>query len=151
MSYWKKSVKSAKFQIEQTKKEGSLNKQRFSQILRFLVGGGVGVFAYYLTLYTLTEFAGVWYVISAIVAFVLNYAINFALQKFWTFKNKDTKNVSRQLTLYFGIALGFLLTNTALLYVFVEYVHLGYLVAQLILTFLLTIASFVITRKIFAN
>ena len=106
-----------------------MNKQRFSQILRFLVGGGVGVFAYYLTIYTLTEFAGVWYVISAIVAFVLNYAINFILQKFWTFKNKDTKNVSRQLTLYFGMALGFLVTNTALLYVFVEYVHLGYLVA----------------------
>ena len=49
------------------------------------------------------------------------------------------------------MALGFLVTNTALLYVFVEYVHLGYLVAQLILTFLLTIASFVITRKIFAD
>ena len=128
-----------------------MNKQRFSQILRFLLGGGVGVAVYYATLYTLTEFAGVWYVISAIVAFVLNYAINFTLQKFWTFQNKDTKNVSRQLTLYFGMVLGFLATNTTLLYVLVEYVHLKYLVAQLILTFLLTIASFVLTRKIFAD
>ncbi len=128
-----------------------MNKQRFSQILRFLLGGGVGVLVYYATLYTLTEFAGVWYVISAIVAFVLNYAINFTLQKFWTFENKDTKNVSRQLRLYFGMALGFLATNTVLLYILVEYVHLGYLVAQLILTLLLTVASFVLTRKIFAN
>jgi putative flippase GtrA len=88
---------------------------------------------------------------SAIGAFVLNNVVNFLIQKFWTFKSNDTGAVPRQLSLYFVMGVCFLVANTLLLYLLVEYVHLYYLIAQLILTILLTIVSFVITRRIFAN
>jgi putative flippase GtrA len=128
-----------------------LNKEKFLLILRFLVGGGAGVIAYYVALYTLTEFFRVWYVLSAIIAFVLNNGINFVLQKFWTFKSNDIKAVPTQIVLYFGMGVSFLVANTGLLYVLVEYVRLYYLIAQLMLTVLLTIVSFVITKRIFAK
>ncbi len=128
-----------------------MNKQKYLQITRFLVGGGVGVVVYYVALYILTEFAMVWYVVSATIAFILNNGINFIIQRFWTFKNNDTKAVPMQLTLYFGMGISVLVINTALLYILVEYAHLYYLMAQLILTVILTVVSFVITKKIFAN
>lgn len=38
---------------------------RLRQVVRFCVAGAVGVIAYYAALYGLTEYFGVWYVISA--------------------------------------------------------------------------------------
>lgn len=106
---------------------------------------------YYIGLYTLTEFAHVWYVLSAIIAFVLNFLVNFTLMKLWTFRGKGSKEIKRQLVTYFIMAIGFLVANTTLLYVLVEYAHIQYLVAQGVLTVFLSIASFFITRKIFTN
>lgn len=128
-----------------------MNRQQLLLILRFLVSGGIGVIAYYTILYSLTEFAGMWYLASAIVAFFVNYVINFATQKFWTFQNKDIEAAPKQLATYLAMSVALLATNTGLLYFLVEYFHFQYLLAQLILTVLLTIASFVMTRKIFAN
>lgn len=128
-----------------------MNKRKFRQIFRFLVGGGVGVLAYYLTLYILTEMAGLWYVTSAVIAFALNNGVNFLIQKYWAFNSTNTKAVPKQLTLYFGMGLVILVVNTVLLYSFVEYVHLHYLIAQLILTGTLTVVSFGVTKKIFKN
>lgn len=128
-----------------------MNKQKVIRIMRFLAGGGIGVSAYYITLYSLTEFTGMWYVASSIIGSILNYGINFILQKFWVFRNRNTRDISRQIVIYFLAQIGFFLTNILLLYLLVEHTHIHYLVAQLILTVLLTIASFVITKKIFTS
>ena len=128
-----------------------MSKELLCQVPRFCVSGGAGVAVYYIGLYTLTEFAHVWYVLSAIIAFVLNFLVNFTLMKFWTFRGKGSKEIKRQLVTYFIMAIGFLVTNTSLLYVLVEYIRIQYLVAQAILTVFLSLASFFITRKIFTN
>lgn len=126
-------------------------KQNLLQIVRFLLGGGIGVVAYYVAFYTLTEILGVWYVVSSVVAFILNNGINFLIQKFWTFENKGTKAIPKQLSLYFVMGICILVANTSLLYVLVEYAHLHYMVAQVILTTLLTIISFFLTKRIFKH
>ncbi|OHA35019.1 MAG: hypothetical protein A3A22_02310 [Candidatus Taylorbacteria bacterium RIFCSPLOWO2_01_FULL_45_34b] len=128
-----------------------MSKELLCQVPRFCVSGGAGVAVYYIGLYTLTEFAHVWYVLSAIIAFVLNFLVNFTLMKLWTFRGKGSKEIKRQLVTYFIMAIGFLVANTTLLYVLVEYAHIQYLVAQGVLTVFLSIASFFITRKIFTN
>ena len=128
-----------------------MNKQNLLQITRFLVGGGAGVLVYYITLYALTEFAGLWYVASSVIGSVLNTAVNFVLQKFWTFRNKDKRAAPRQMVLYLILSIGIFSANTGLLFVLVEYAHFPYLLAQLILTALLSIVSFVATKGIFAN
>lgn len=103
----------------------------------------------YSTLYILTEFMHVWYVLSAVIMAIFNSAVNFTIQKFWTFENKDMTKVHKQATLYFAMGAVFMPANAGLLYVLVEYLHIYYMLAQVILTILFSIASYFITQKIF--
>lgn len=132
------------------KKEVLLNsRQQFLRIIRFCLGGVVGVSSGYITLYVLTEYFGLWYLWSSIVANVLNYLINFIMQKFWTFKNKNTRAIPKQISLYLGLAILFFVTNTGLMYVFVEYGHIQYMISQIILTVLLSVVSYFTTKLVF--
>jgi dolichol-phosphate mannosyltransferase len=123
----------------------------WSQILRFLSAGAAGTLLYYITLYTLTEYAHVWYVVSAIIAGVLNYTSNFMLQKLWTFESKQLQGVHKEAGKYATLAGALFVLNVALLYALVEYAHLWYLAAQVIVTIVLTIISFFATRWIFSH
>ncbi len=122
---------------------------RLGQIVRFCVAGAAGVIAYYAALYGLTEYLGVWYVISAVIGFILNTGLNFTLQKFWTFENKEIHMVGRQLALYVVMTVCFLIGNTVCLYLMVEYLHIWYIAAQVILTAIISALSFVISGRIF--
>ena len=122
-----------------------------SQIFRFLGAGGVGVCLYYATLSTLTEFVGVQYFVSAIVATILNITSSFVLQKFWTFKNTDTKNVHKQLITYLAMAATLAVVNLFFLHLLVEVAKLHYLLAQAMLTIFLTILSYFCSRWIFSK
>ncbi|MBI2640203.1 MAG: GtrA family protein [Candidatus Sungbacteria bacterium] len=124
---------------------------RLRQVVRFCVAGAAGVIAYYAALYGLTEYFGVWYVISTVIGFVLNTGLNFALQKFWTFQNKETRMVGRQLALYVAMTISFLIGNTVFLYLMVEYLYMWYIGAQVILTAVISVLSFIISGKIFTN
>ena len=124
---------------------------RLRQVVRFCVAGAAGVIAYYAALYGLTEYLGVWYVFSAVIGFVLNTGLNFTLQKFWTFQNKETHMVGRQLVQYVGMFASFLGGNIIFLYLMVEYLHMWYISAQVILTIVISVLSFIISGKIFKN
>jgi putative flippase GtrA len=122
-----------------------------SQILRFLIAGALGVSLYYLILYVLTDLVGVWYVASATVAGIANYTSNFLFQKFWTFKNKDAANIHRQAFKYLVLMILLFINNLALLYALVEWANLWYLKAQIIVTVIVTVISYLVSRRIFAN
>ncbi|OGI72986.1 hypothetical protein A2737_02170 [Candidatus Nomurabacteria bacterium RIFCSPHIGHO2_01_FULL_41_71] len=122
------------------------------KVLRFSIAGGTGVLSGYVALYSLTEFVGWWYIWSAFVAFVLNTGVTFYLQRFWTFKNESLKPFSpKQFIMYSMMTASFVGSNIILLYLLVEYVHLHYMVAQVCLTALFSVFSFVLTPKIFTR
>src|SRR3989338_1195922 len=112
------------------------------RITRFLIAVGISGFTYYELLYGLTEFFGAWYIISATIASVVYYGVNFSLHKFWTFKNKSRKYANQQLLQYSIMSLCNWTLNTSLLYVLVEYFHLWYMLAQAILTVVASIIAY---------
>lgn len=122
---------------------------QLSQMLRFAIAGVLGVSLYYLILYTLTDIIKIWYMYSAIIASVVNYVSNFLLQKFWTFKNKDIKNIKKQAAGYALMVVILFATNLFLLYLLVEYCHFWYIFAQIIVTIIVTIMSYFISQWIF--
>jgi dolichol-phosphate mannosyltransferase len=123
----------------------------FQQFIKFLIGGTGGVILYYLLLWALTEFSGLWYMASAVAASIANYTTNFLVQKYWTFQNKDISRIRSQAVLYGLMVAALFILNLSLLYVFVEYGRLHYLVAQVISTCVCTIISYFGTRTIFAG
>jgi len=124
---------------------------RVWQIIQYCLAGASGVIIYYAALYGLTEYLGVWYVVSAIIGFILNTGLSFVLQKFWTFQDKTSRKVGHQLAQYATMKTLFLVANTVLLYLMVEYLHLWYMAAQVMLTVLLTVVGFIVSNRIFRN
>ncbi|MBI2607551.1 MAG: GtrA family protein [Candidatus Doudnabacteria bacterium] len=123
----------------------------WKQILRFMLAGGLGVLLYYVLLYVLTEHAGFWYLASATIAALANQTCNFFTLKFWAFQNHAMTHVHRQVNA-FAVLKGTLFgANLALLWLLVELVNLWYMAAQLIVTAILTTASYLISERIFRD
>ncbi|MDO8407882.1 MAG: GtrA family protein [bacterium] len=119
------------------------------QLCKFGIVGGVGTGLYYGLLYGLTEYAHVWYLESSIVASIAHFVLKFFLLKFWAFEDRDLARVHHQLGYFFGLSVLNFGLNTLGLYVLVQYFHLWYLEAQVILTILLPIEVLVASCWIF--
>lgn len=120
------------------------------QIVRFAITGGFGILIYLASLYFLTE-AGVWYILSAFIAFIIYFGISFPVQKFWVFQNMEREYLNQQLILYSVVAGLNWIINTFLLYRIVEYFHLWYFGVQLTLTITVSPIAFYIFLWIFRH
>lgn len=112
------------------------------KLIRFFISGGGAVLAYYIPYYLLTEMFGAkQYQMAAFASSVFSSSVNFVLQKYWTFKNKESGQTGVQAWRFVITSIVFTITNNGLLYVLVNWLHLNYMVAQMIVTVILSIAS----------
>lgn len=115
-------------------------------LFRFFVSGITSTLVVLGLLYALTEWAGWWYVTSAICAFAIAIVVSFLLQKFWTFGDHGLGKVKQQFSIYIGLNLINLLLNTTGLYLVVEYMHVWYVLAEVIVAGIVAVWSYVIMR-----
>jgi len=92
------------------------------------------------TLFILTDFVGWHYLISANVAFTLGGAINYWLNKGWTFKSDGQHR--KQLPIFFTLATLGLIINGNIMYISVEHFHLHYLLAKILAAGIVTFWNF---------
>src|SRR3989344_201846 len=93
---------------------------RRKQILKYLISGGLTAVVGLSSLYILTEFGGLWYLLSAVLAFIAGFFTSFFLQKLWTFSDKSNHLVHRKMFWYLSVALTNLVLNSFLIYLFVD-------------------------------
>ncbi len=124
-------------------------KNESGRVARFSIVGGISVAIYYSVFIGLVELLKVWYVLSAFAAFVFYFVTNFTLQKYWAFKNTDSKYVARQLQEFTVMAVVNWCVNTGLLYLAVECFGTHYLLAQVILTIMVSIIAYFGLKWIF--
>jgi putative flippase GtrA len=118
------------------------------QILKFVCVGSVVVVINVGTLYSLTEFLHIYYLLSAVLAFLVAFLASFSLQKFFTFRETSTgRTATRQIALYLVLQLAYLGTNAALLYAFVEYLRVWYVLAEIIIALGLAVVTFTVSRR----
>lgn len=116
------------------------------QLFKYLVSGGtVAVFELSL-LYVFTEYFGIWYLISAVIAFLFAFCISFTLQKFWTFRDTDRETISKQASLYLTVAVTNLCLNVVALYFLVQVMGLWYMSAQVLITAVIALWSFLLYK-----
>lgn len=119
------------------------------RISRFIVVGGTATAIHLGILFTLTEYGGLWYVYSTVIAFLVALVFNFTAQKYWVFKHADHGSITHQLPLHALTNVVNLGLNTGLLFVLVEYVHLWYLAAQVFTSVFIAAESYIVYRWIF--
>jgi len=117
------------------------------KIIRYLTSGGTAAFVDLSILYVLTNFFEVWYLLSVVAAFIVAFFVSFTLQKFWTFKDSETRKLKKQLTLYFITATSMLIVNTALMFILVEKFGFWYLSSQFFVLGGVALFSFIIYSR----
>jgi len=117
-------------------------------VIKYLISGGSSAFVQLALLYILTDIFKIWYLFSAVIAFIVAFFMSFLLHKFWTFLDNDMDVMHKQLFSYFVLAMINLGLNTLLMYFFVDVVHIWYFGAQFITSGLIAFSSFYLYKKI---
>ena len=118
---------------------------KYKIYIKYIISGCTGAFVNLATLFILTEFAHVYYLLSAIAAFFVSLAVGFNLQKRWTFRDNN-KKVFKQAALYSIITSANLFINMALLYFLVEKLDVWYMLAQVVIYGSLSVFSFILYK-----
>lgn len=114
--------------------------------VRFIIAGGTSAFVDLTLLFVLHHSFGIYYLLSAILAFIGAFGVSFTLHKYWTFKS-HAEETHKQALLYLGTSLFGLFLNTMLMYVFVDIFKFDVIVAQIIVGAMVAFSSFFISRK----
>lgn len=103
-----------------------------SQFARYLVVGGFAAVIDFASLYSLTEFAGLHYLASAAIAFLLGLAANYLLSRTWVFDQRRIANSTMEFVVFAAIGVVGLGLNEAIMWVAQEKVHLHYMIGKAI-------------------
>ncbi len=120
--------------------------QKYGQFLRFVIAGSFALGVNLAALYFFTDVLGIYYLISTVLAFLVALSVSFTLQKFWTFQDASRDQLHRQIPIYAAMQITNVILNAALMYVFVEYLHIWYLFAQIVISLGLAFVVFFINK-----
>jgi putative flippase GtrA len=93
-------------------------------------------------LFLLVHIGGMYYLYASVLSFIVSIGVSFAMQKFWTFRDKLVHDIHAQFTRYLIVIFLSLLLNTTLVYLLVEKVSIWYLFAQVIATVVVAVTNF---------
>ena len=121
--------------------------QTYGQFVRFVLAGAFAFTINLVALYFFTDIIGIYYLVSTVLAFLISFSVSFTLQKFWTFQDSSRDRLHIQLPLYLGMQLTNVPLNVALMYTFVEYLHIWYLFSQAVISLGLAAVIFFLNKK----
>ena len=116
------------------------------QFLRYGVTGTIAFLVDFVSLYVLTEYCSLHYLISAAIAFLLSAVVNYLLSISWVFNRSRKDKPMLVLSVFILIGLiGFGLTEL-LMWLFTDVVSLHYLLSKIVASALVALWNFVARR-----
>lgn len=105
------------------------------QLFRYGIVGGISFVVDFGTLYLLTEFAGVPYLVSASLGFCVGLATNWLLSVQWVFQRTDaTRNKQAEFIGWFLSGLAGLGLNALIMWLFTDILSFFYLFSKIVST-----------------
>ncbi len=104
----------------------------FIQLFRYLFVGGFAFVVDYGLLYALTEWAGLYYLVSASISFLAGLVANYLLSTGWIFKTSKMDNKVGEFVIFSIIGVIGLGLNSLLLYAFTDWIHIHYMISKLL-------------------
>jgi len=119
------------------------------RILKFMAVGASGVAVNMGLLWLLTEFAGLFYLFSAIASIEVSIITNFLLNEHWTFSDRRGKNQSMtsrgiKFNVVSMVSLGL---NITILFTLTNYFGLHYMLSELIAILAAFVSNFFLNLK----
>lgn len=123
----------------------------FYQIIRYGFVGGIAFVADYGSLYALTEWCGVQYLLSAAFAFIIGLTINYLLSNWIVFSTHRLQNRWIEFAIFAIIGIIGLGLNEAIMFVCCEKIGMHYMIAKLISTALVFLWNFFVRKLTLFN
>lgn len=124
-------------------------KNGFLQFVRYVFVGGIATVADWATLFVLTDFAHVYHMVSAVIAFVAGLIVNFLLSKLLVFKANEARvNVAMEFVSYTVIGIIGLGITELIIFLFTNCGNLHYMLSKVIAT-VIVLAWNYLARKLF--
>ncbi len=120
----------------------------FIQLFRYGFVGGTAFVVDFSVLYVLTRFAGLYYLLSAGIAFIIGLAVNYLLSISWVFNRRKVNNRFSELFIFTVIGIVGLLLTSLLMWLFTEQAGLFYLISKIITTAIVLIWNFTARKLI---
>ncbi|NUM25134.1 MAG: GtrA family protein [Candidatus Buchananbacteria bacterium] len=119
----------------------------FKQFLKFCIVGGTAAMINFSVYYSFTAWLEVWYVYSAIWAFLISAVFNFTSNKLWTFRNNEIGlQVVKQLVKFAIVMTLGLAINTSIIYGLTDLVKINWLLSWVVATGVVTFWNFGFNR-----
>ncbi len=119
--------------------------------LRYFFCGITATAVNLITLYLFTDIAGIWYLYSSTLAFLVSLIVSFTLQKFVVFRDMKVGKMHRQFSRFSIAAVLGTITNTALMFVCVDVLGIWYIFSQIIAGFFVMIQNFILYKFFIFN
>lgn len=100
------------------------------QFIRYSLVGLVGLTADYATLLILTEATGLYYLISAAIAFIVGLITNYILSIHWVFSRRNLANGSLEFIVFASFGILGLFFNEFIIWFFTEIFSFHYLISK---------------------
>ena len=122
--------------------------RNLGQFFRYLIAGVTGVLVN-LSFYAFLLYqAHIWYIYAAFIAFCCGAVVSFTLQKFWTFKRQSLDKIHYEILIYVSLAIFNAFANGFILFILVQKISLGKLVANILSNGIVAIWSFFVYKHI---
>jgi putative flippase GtrA len=123
----------------------------FLQLFRYTFVGGLAFLVDFSTLFALTEYLHVHYLVSAAISFVLGLIINYFLSIKWVFNNRKIENRLLEFLFFTLIGLIGLGLNELFLWILTDLLLVYYLLSKIITTFIVYFWNFFARKIILFN
>lgn len=121
------------------------------QLFRYTFVGGLAFIVDFGTLYILTEYFNIYYLVSGGIAFIFGLIINYFLSVKWVFNNRVIENRLLEFFLFALIGLVGLGLNELFLWILTDILLIYYLLSKIITTVLVYLWNFFARKIILFN
>lgn len=118
------------------------------QFIKYACVGGAAYSIDFATLFFLTEFCRVHYLLSAAVGFLLGLLVNYSLSISWVFSKRSAKDKRTEFLVFAAIGLIGLGLNEFIIWFFTEGINLYYILSKLVATGIVFLWNFFARKKI---
>lgn len=121
----------------------------FLQLFRYIFVGGTAFVVDFFFLYFFSDICGIYYLISAVLSFIISVLVNYIMSTKWVFNQDNIENKVLEFNLFIlisTIGLGF---TEILLYFFTDIVGLYYLISKIIAAIIVLFWNFLARRVMF--
>ena len=112
------------------------------QLFRYIFVGGIAFAVDFISLFVLTNYLGIYYLISAAIAFILGLFLNYFLSVKWVFKRRSVENRTFEFGVFAFIGIVGLGLNEVFIWFFTQDLQIYYLISKILASIIILFWNF---------